>query len=102
MFWQTIGFSYIFVFIDGTKRTFAFVAIIVVESISSAIPLATLPIISAVAGAITKISARFANAICSTSHLYILENMSTVTLFPESSPKVMGVTNFVAFFVIIQ
>jgi hypothetical protein len=41
------------VFIAGTIKTCAFVAIIEVEIISSAIPLATLPIILAVAGAIT-------------------------------------------------
>ena len=82
--------------------TFAFVAMMVVESMSSAMPFATLPIMSAVAGAMTKTSARRARAMCSTSHLLILANMSTVTSLPESSPNVMGVTSFAAFFVIMQ
>ena len=91
-----------FVFMDGTKITFAVVAIIVVESISSAIPLAIFPMISAVAGAITKTSANWASEICSTSHLLILANISTVTSLPESSPNVIGVTNLAACSVIMQ
>ena len=98
----TMGFSYILVFIEGTNTTFAFVAIIVVDSMSSAIPLATFPMISAVAGAITNTSARRARAMCSTSHLLIFANISTVTSLPESSPKVIGVTSLAACSVKIQ
>ena len=69
MFSCTMGFSYILVFMEGTKITLAFVAITVVESMSSAMPFATLPMMSAVAGAMTKTSAMRARAMCSTSHL---------------------------------
>ena len=61
------GFSYIFVFIAGATRTFALVAMMVVESISSAMPFASFPIIFAVAGAITITSASLARDICSIS-----------------------------------
>ena len=91
-----------FVFMDGTKRTFAFVAMMVVESISSAMPFATLPMMSAVAGATTKRSASLARAMCSTSHLLIFANISTVTSLPDSSPKVIGVTSLAAFAVMMQ
>ncbi len=90
------------VFMDGTKSTGALVAVMVVVSMSSAMPLATLPMMSAVAGAMMKRSARLAKAMCSTSHLLIFANISTVTSLPESSPKVMGVTNFAALAVMMQ
>ena len=57
------------VFIAGAIITGARVAITVVEGISSAMPHAIFPIMFAVAGTIRNKSARFANAICSTSQV---------------------------------
>ena len=57
------------VFIAGATSTGALVARTVVESMSSAMPFAILPMMFAVAGAIRNRSARLASAICSTSHV---------------------------------
>ena len=53
----TIGLPHIFVFIEGTKNTGTVVAMTIVVKKSSAIPLATFPIMFAVAGTITSWSA---------------------------------------------
>ncbi len=53
----------------------------VVESISSAIPFATLPIIFAVAGTISIISAFWANEICCISQAFGSSNISVITMF---------------------
>ena len=79
IFLCNIGFSYILVFIAGAINTFAFVAITVVVSISSAIPFAILPITLAVAGAIKNTSALLARDICSTSQVLGSSNISQTT-----------------------
>jgi hypothetical protein len=61
MFACTMGFSYMAVFMAGQMIIGAVVAITTVESISSAMPAAILPMILAVAGAITKTLAFWAN-----------------------------------------
>jgi len=60
------GISYILSFMAGTNKTGEFAAIIVVESMSSAIPPATFPMILAVAGATTirSASAPGKHAVC--------------------------------------
>ena len=58
IFCWVAAFSSMAVFIAGAMSTGACVAITVVDSISSAIPQASFPIILAVAGAITNTSAR--------------------------------------------
>ena len=89
------------VFIANAKTTGAFVAIIVVDSISSAIPFATLPITLAVAGAISIKSALWAKEICWISHDLGSSNISTITWFLLKDWKLSGVTNSVAALVII-
>ena len=74
---------------------------ITVDSISSAIPLATFPTILYVAGATNTTSAQSANEICSTSKCGFLSHISTYTLFLERVSNVSGVIIFVAFSVII-
>ena len=97
----TIGFSYILVFIAGAKITFALVAIIVVDNISSDIPFATFPIIFAVAGATKKTSALFASDICCISKALGSANISVTTIFWLNDWNDKGVTNLVADSVII-
>ena len=65
----------------------------VVESKSSAMPLAILARIFAVAGATTKASAQLAREICSTLNSWLESHMETATLLPLISLKVKGVTN---------
>ncbi|OPY01379.1 MAG: hypothetical protein A4E61_01641 [Syntrophorhabdus sp. PtaB.Bin184] len=60
----TILLDHILVFIEGTKKTGTVVAMTMVVRKSSAIPLAILPMIFAVAGDITKRSAMSERAIC--------------------------------------
>ena len=67
------------VFIAGAIITGARVAMTVVESMSSAMPHAILPMMLAVAGAIRKRSARLASAICSTSQVSGRTNVSVAT-----------------------
>ena len=50
----------------------------------------------------TKMSAQVASAMCATSQRAMWPNISTATSWPESSPKVVGVTSSVACFVMIQ
>ena len=88
-----MGFSYILLFMAALNITGAFVAIIVVERKSSAIPDATLPIILAVAGQTRKTSASDATEICSTLDYSGREYKSHITLFFVSVPKVSGVMN---------
>ena len=76
-------------------------AIIVVVSISSAIPFAIFPITSAEAGATRNISASFARLICSTLNWKFLSNVSTKHLFPVSVSNVIGLIKLHAFSVII-
>ena len=71
-----------FVFIAGTNTTGQVAAIIVVDNISSAIPLATLPIILAVAGATNIISAFLAKDICCISKAFGSSNISFETILP--------------------
>ena len=89
------------VFIAGDMILWHLAAIIVVVSISSAIPFAILPITLALAGATINTSAAFANETCSTLNSKFLSKVSTRHLFPVRVSKVMGLIKFVAFFVII-
>ena len=89
------------VFMAGARRMGALVASTVVVSMSSAMPAAILAITLAVVGAMTKISARCARAMCSTSHFSGRAKVSTTTGLRLMVSKVRGVTNSVAFFVII-
>lgn len=89
------SFSYIFVFIAGQMILGALHAIIVVVSISSAMPFAIFPMVFAVAGATTKTSARFARATCSTSKSKSRSNKSVITRLPDSVSNDSGCTNSV-------
>jgi hypothetical protein len=60
----------------GAKRTGACVAMTVVDSISSAMPLAILPIIFAVAGATTIMSAFSAKEICFISYSFVHQTLT--------------------------
>ena len=72
-------------FIAGANNTGAFVAQIAQLNISSHMPLATFPIIFAVAGATSTRSAFSAKEICAASHSSGNLNKSAVTTFwPES------------------
>ena len=70
-----------FVFKKKKKTTGAFVAIIVVDNISSAMPFATFPIMCAVAGTISIKSAFFASDICCISQAFGSANISIITMF---------------------
>jgi len=70
--------------------TFALEAITVVVNISSAIPLAILPTIFAVAGAINIRSAHWAREICFITILSLVENRLSIVGFPERVEKVKG------------
>ena len=72
-------------------------AIIVVESISSAMPPAILPIISALAGATMNKSAFFAIEICLISNSKFLSKVSVKHLVPVRDSKVSGVINLAPF-----
>ena len=76
----TTGFSYIFVFMAGTSNFGQRQASTVVVSISSASPLASFPIMLAVAGAITTQSALSASAMCSTSQGWFRSKVSVTVL----------------------
>ena len=77
------------------------VASTVVESMSSAMPAAIFAMMFAVAGAITKTSASFASATCSTFQYSGARKVSVTTWFAESVWNVSGETNSVAFRVMI-
>ena len=79
----------------------AFVAKIVVVSISSQIPDAIFPITFADAGATIKTSHFLANETCSTLNSKFLSNVSTKHLLPVNVSNVIGFIKLVAFFVII-
>ncbi len=96
-----MGLLYILVFIAGAKITFALVAIIVVDNISSAMPFATLPIMFAVAGTTTSTSAFLAKDICWISKTLGSSNIFFITAFWLNDWKLNGVTNSQADFVII-
>ena len=70
------------------------------ESISSAIPPATLPTILYVAGATSIISAQSARAICSTFTLKFLSHISTATSCFDNDSNASGVIILAAFSVI--
>ena len=89
------------VFIAGAMSFGAFVAKIVVVSISSQMPDAIFPIILADAGATRKRSARLARATCSTLNSKFLSNVSTRHLLPVIVSKVIGVMKLHAFFVMM-
>ena len=95
-----MGFSNILVFIAGEINFLHLHAIMVVVSISSAIPWASLPITLALAGAIITTSAFFAMDTCSTWNWKFRSKVSTRHLFPVSVSKVMGLIKLVAFLVI--
>ena len=97
----TIGFSIIPVFMAGAMILGHFAGMIVVLSISSAIPPAILPIILADAGATMNTSALFASATCSTLNWKFLSNVSTRHLLPVSVSNVIGLIKFVAFSVMM-
>ena len=101
MFSWTIGLPYILSFMAGANTTGDFVAIIVVDSMSSAIPFATFPIMFAVAGTTSIRSAFFANEMWPISHSFGDANISVVTGFSERVCMVSGVMNLVAFSVIM-
>ena len=84
------------VFIAGQITTGAFVAISVVESMSSAMPKAYLPTMLAVAGHTKNKSAFFAREMCSTSQWSARRNISVTTGRLESVSNVSGETNSVA------
>ena len=96
---RTMGFSHIFVFIEGTSRTGTVVAMTIVVRKSSAMPPAIFPRILAVAGAMTTRSAMSESAMWPTLLSVKGPNISCVTGLPDSVWKVRGVTNSVAFFV---
>jgi len=89
------------VFIAGEIILWHLHAIIVVVSMSSAIPFAIFPITFALAGATINMSACFARDTCSTLNSKFLSNVSTRHLLPVKVSKVIGLIKFVAFFVII-
>ena len=72
-------------------------AMIVVVSISSAMPWAILPMTLAEAGATITTSACFARATCSTLNSKLRSNVSTRHLFPVRLSNVMGLMKLVAF-----
>ena len=76
------------VFMAAAMSSGALVANAVVDSISSAMPQAILPMILAVAGAMTNRSASEAKAICSTSQGCSRLNISVQTGFPVRVSKV--------------
>ena len=96
-----MALSYILVFIAGDTIILHLHARTVVVSISSAIPFAIFPIISADAGATITQSAFFASDTCSTLNWKFLSNVSTMHLLPVSVSNVIGVIKLVAFLVII-
>ena len=85
------------VFMAGAISLGQVAAIMVVVVISSAMPFAILPMISAEAGAIRHTSAAFAAAMCSTSNLKFRSNVSMRHLLLVSVSNVTGVTNFAPF-----
>ena len=89
------------VFIAGEKSTGAFVAMMVVVSMSSQMPLATLPITLAVQGATRKRSPRLASDTCFTSKLKLRSKVSTMHLLFVNVSNVIGVMKCVAFCVMI-
>src|SRR5699024_6451486 len=96
-----MGFSYILTFMAGANTIFAFDAIIVVVSMSSAIPDATFPMTLAVAGAISIMSAFSARATCPTFHASGVAKVSVTTGFFDRVRNVSGLTNSQAFFVMM-
>ena len=96
-----MGFSHIPVFMAGAKSTGAFVAMMVVVSISSQIPEATFPMTLAVQGATRKRSPFFARDTCFTSKLKLRSKVSTMHLLFVRVSKVIGVMKCVAFCVMM-
>jgi len=89
------------VFMAGEMSFGHLQARMVVVSISSAMPCASLPITLAEAGATSTRSAFFATEICSTSKVKFRSKVSTRHLFPVRVSKVTGVINWVAFWVMM-
>ncbi len=95
-FFRTASCSNICVFIAGAISTGALVAVYSVDRKSSAIPLASLPMMLAVAGAINRRSAVDASAMCSISAFMPASNWSVITRRRVIASKVAGPTNRVA------
>ena len=93
IFCWTASLSYIFVFMAGQTTLGAFDAIYVVESISSAMPLANLPMTFAVAGATKNKSAFFARDTCFTSNSSTLLKVSVTTALFDKVSKERGAIN---------
>ena len=83
-------------FMAGATSTGAFVAVYRVQSASSAIPRASLPMVLAVAGATSRSSAASARLMCRMSLCSPSAHWSTKTGWWESASIVIGVTNRVA------
>ena len=96
-----MGFSHMPVFMAGEKSTGAFVAMMVVVSISSQMPPATFPMTLAVQGATRKRSPRLASETCFTSKLKLRSKVSTMHLLLVSVSNVIGVMKWVAFWVMM-
>ncbi len=92
----TIALLYMPVFIAGAIKRGALMVIATQVTGSSASPAASLPIIFAVAGAITMTCAHWAREICAISHCPSLANISLQTGRCVKTSNVKGVTNFSA------
>ena len=88
------------VFMAGTMILGHLQARMVVVSISSARPCASLAITLAVAGATITTSAFLASATCSTLNSKLRSKVSVTHLWPVNVSKVMGFMKFLAFYVI--
>ena len=92
-------FSYMAVFMAGAMIFGQVHASTVVVSMSSAMPLASLAMTLAVAGAISTRSATLASEMCWVLNSKLRSNVSTQTRFSLSVSKVSGVMNSHAFLV---
>ena len=96
-----MGFSYILVFIAGATILGASLARMVVVSMSSAMPWASLAITLAVAGATRMASAAWAREMCCTWNSKFRSKVSVIHLCPVRVSKVMGLIKFTACSVMI-
>jgi len=91
MFSRTPGEAYIWLFIAGAIRIGAVVAMAIVESRSSAMPLRTFPMMFAVAGATRSRLALWASEMCPISDSLMRLNRSVWTGFFDRVCSVSGV-----------
>ena len=89
-----MGFSHMLVFMAGASRMGARVASTTAASRSSAIPAAKRAMASAVAGAMTTMSARLASSMWPMPPSGTAANRSTATSCPDSACMVSGVMNW--------